>query len=79
MYHFSLDVATALEFYRRCSIFCVDTEEERVELLVKMANEGYPISIGNTQRSKTKYLKDLAKEYKILHVKPSSDTETSNS
>lgn len=68
MYTFSMDVDTTYEFFKRVQELGLKTEEERIHLLIDMYREGYPISVGQTNRDKDEYLRDLSKEFKVLDV-----------
>ena len=51
-------------FFRRCMVENLDTEEDRVKLLLTMAQEEKgKCSIGMTNRSKKEIVQDLAKNY----------------
>jgi len=74
MYIFQMSAETALTFYERCDEREAHTEEQRVKIITEMVEEGYNISISKTNRTKDQYVKDLAKEFKVMSI----DQENSN-
>lgn len=72
---FLTNVDFLLKFYERCKEEGLDTVDERMDLLVKMAMENSgQCSISETKRDKEQIIKDLQKNYgNILYVDPDAD------
>lgn len=75
---FQLTVAELHEFWRRAIEQKADTEEERMLILVDMANEGYKISISETSRTDEQIITDLQRHYKDILVLQSDDSVEKN-
>lgn len=69
MYAFEMTLEAAIEFYKRKMRLGAKTEEQCTHILLQLAKEGYPITMEETPETKAEYLKRLAKEKKILHIK----------
>lgn len=59
---------TAMEFFKRCQARGADTEQERIKILMELAQEGQMTSVVATGKTKDEYIKDKAKHFKILKV-----------
>jgi len=57
-----------LRFFERCIKENLNTEEDRIKLLVSMAKETNQCSIIQTSRSTSQIIKDFKKHYKKLHI-----------
>lgn len=75
---FSMTPEIAELFYTLCKDYDINTEEERTKLLLLMAQEQIPMTVSYTKRSKQKYMKDLAREFKIMEIKGEKDNEENN-
>lgn len=62
---FNLTADAAIEFYQRCILENLNTEQERIDLLLEMAHEGKIVAISQTGRTKEQYIKDMTKEYVV--------------
>lgn len=65
----TMTVDTALEFFHRCQERNANTEEERVKILVELAQEGKMGSVTATNKTREEYITDKAKHFKILRIK----------
>lgn len=61
-----------------CKEYDINTEEEQTKLLLLMAKEQIPMTVSYTKRSKQKYMKDMAREFKILELKGENDDAENN-
>lgn len=64
----------AMEFFKRCHKRGAKTEQERVKILVELAEEGKMNSVVVTSKSKDEYIKDKARHFKILKVEEKNET-----
>lgn len=65
----TMDVDTALEFYRRCIERNAETEDERLKILTDLAEEGRMKSVVATSKTKEEYIQDKAKHFRVLRIK----------
>lgn len=65
---FTLSLEALQEFYARCLLFRAETEQERIAVLVEMANEGWVDSVSQTGRTKQQYIEDMSKEFTVLDL-----------
>lgn len=68
MLTFMMTPEIAEEFWKRVIERKADTEKERHEILLELAQEGKMLSVSQTKRTKEEYLVDLSKEFKVLDV-----------
>ena len=67
-----------IEFYERCARQEANTEQERVNILVDMSLEGFPVAISETSRTNEEVIKDMARHYgKIMTFNPLENTDES--
>lgn len=66
---FMMTVDQALVFFQLCHDLKLETEEERVTLLSAMAKQGSVKNVWQTGRDQDQFVKDMARNYKILRVK----------
>jgi len=59
----NMDVDTAIEFYKRCMERNAETEEERVEILTELAEEGRINCVSQTNRTPEQVAEDMSKNY----------------
>lgn len=64
----TMDSATAMEFFKRCMERKAETEPERAKILMELAKEGRMKSVVATNKTREEYVKDKAKHFKILRV-----------
>lgn len=69
MLAFEMTIEVAEEFWRRVIKEGANTEPERTAILVKMAKEGLMNRVSYTERSKSVYVKDLSKEFRVVEIK----------
>lgn len=72
---FRMDVDTALEFFERTKERGAETEEERIKILLELANEGKMKNIIMTSRTKEQIIEDYEKHYNILTPKKPEQLE----
>jgi hypothetical protein len=72
---FIADADTYLEFFERIKYLEDDTESNRIKLLVKMIEEGRPITVMETQRSIEQIVEDYKKHGDVLYLKFNGDTK----
>jgi hypothetical protein len=65
---FRMTVSELAEFYERCLTQGATTERDRVQILVDMALEGYPVSVSETSRSDKQIIEDTLKHYPNIIV-----------
>lgn len=65
---FTLSLEALQEFYARCLLFRAETEKERIDVLVEMAQEGWVDAVSQTGRTKEQYINDMSKEFQILDL-----------
>lgn len=70
---FTMSSDQALEFWRRVMERGAETEAERKEILLEMANEGKVESVSETGRTKEEYIQDMSKEFRVLDVRSLDD------
>jgi hypothetical protein len=58
----------AMEFFKRCQEREAKTEQERVEILVELAEEGKMSNVVVTKKSKDEYVKDKARHFNVLEI-----------
>lgn len=75
MFAFRMTPEIGEEFWKRVIERQANTEKERFEILMQMAEEGLLISVSKTTRSKEEYKKALAKEFRILDVTTENKSE----
>lgn len=66
---FTMTPDIACEFWERVAAAKADTLEARTEILLRMADEGIITSVSKTDRSKSEYIKDIGKEFKVMEIK----------
>lgn len=66
---------TAMEFFKRCHEQGANTQEERVQILIKLAQEGQMKSVVATSKTKEEYIADKARHFRILKVEKSDETD----
>lgn len=66
LYAFTMDIAGAEEFYRRCQQYEAITEDDRNAILAQMAHEGLIKGVTVTKRSREEYIHDLERHFKTL-------------
>lgn len=64
----TMTVDTALEFYARCRDRGAKTEEERVKILVELAEEGKMKTVVASNKTKEEYIEDKAKHFNLLRM-----------
>lgn len=69
----TMNVDTALEFYRRCIERGAKTEQEKVAILIKLVQEGKMTSVVVTKKTREEYVKDKARHFRILQIKKKDD------
>jgi len=67
-FHGSAD--TFLKFFEEVQKRGLETEEERVKLLLEMMEEGEKISTWHTERSKEQIVEDYRKHGNVLWISP---------
>ncbi len=73
---FMMTPAVAEEFFRRCAEREAVTPKERAGILAELAREGQMISVTETKRSRTQYIKDLVKNFgRVLVVKKKGEED----
>ena len=68
---FQLTVDQALMFFEICKEMDLNTEEQRARVLELMAEEWQVERMWTTHRTKDKFMADLARKFKVMHVKAS--------
>ena len=69
-----MDLETAEEFYTRCMDRNAVTEDERVEILIELANEGRMKSVSKTDRTADQVAEDMSKKFgDVLYFKPNTE------
>jgi hypothetical protein len=71
---FIADADTYLKFFERIKDLPEDTEKERVQLLLRMVEEGHKISVIRTSRTREQIVEDYKKNYgNVLYFKVNGD------
>lgn len=65
MLMWSMDVETAMEFYKRVAERGADTEKERTDILFELLEEGKISGLSATKRNKEQIIKDLKKNFNV--------------
>ena len=65
---------TAMEFYKRCMDRNANTEEEKVKILVELAEEGKMDHVVATDKTKEEYIAHKAKHYNIIEARKKDET-----
>lgn len=65
----TMDVETAMEFYKRCMERNATTEPEKVAILTELAQEGRMKSVVGTDKTKEEFINDKSRHFKILYIK----------
>lgn len=60
---------TWMEFFKRCMDRKAETEEERVKILIELAQEGRMKSVTATNKTKEEYIRDKAKHFRVMRIK----------
>lgn len=66
---FQFKEGAALEFFKRVKARNANTLTERQAILLEMAREGLMERVVETKRTKEQVIADMAKHYKVLHIK----------
>lgn len=66
---FQFKEGAALEFFKRVKARNANTLTERHAILLEMVREGFMERVMETKRTKEQVIADMAKHYKVLHVK----------
>lgn len=69
------DTDAALDFWRRVKERNANTLTERQAILLEMAREGLMERVVQTKRSKEEVIRDMAKHYKVLHIKAKGEND----
>jgi hypothetical protein len=72
---FEMTADTACEFYELCEKKGVKTEEEKAKVLAELASKGKMTRVYQTKRTKEKFVSDLSKELRVLHIKDKNNKE----
>jgi len=75
-YSFTMSPDIALEFYTEVKKRNLNTEKERLNLLIELTKQGKIKSISKTSRSKEELIKDLSKHFNVLYIKPKNNETT---
>lgn len=68
MLGFTLSVERLLEFWNLVAERKAETEEERIAILLEMAEEGKIDNVFQTKRTKEQYIKDISREQNVLDL-----------
>ena len=68
----------ALEFWHRVKERNANTLTERHAILLEMTREGLMERVMQTKRTKEQVIQDMAKHYKVLHVKAKGENDEAN-
>ncbi len=72
-FHMTADVA--LDFFELVETFGIKTQEDRIELIKTMIDEGYKITVFETNRTPQQIADDAAKHGRVLVIKPKEDED----
>jgi muconolactone delta-isomerase len=70
---FEMSADVACEYFELCEKRKAKTEKERSKVLNELAKKGKMSRVWRTKRSKDQFLNDLARNYKVLHIKSKED------
>lgn len=73
----TMNVDTALEFYKRCIERNAKTEREKVAILTELAQEGRMASVVATNKTREEYVEDKAKHFRVLKITKKDDNARS--
>lgn len=74
---FQFKEGAALEFFRRAKERNANTLTERQAILLEMVREGLIERVVETKRTKEQVIQDMAKHYKVLHIKAKGENDES--
>lgn len=67
-----------MEFYRRAKEIGAETEEDRLQLLLAMADEGKLVRVSQTNRTKAKYIEDISKNFNVWDLTQREENDGTN-
>jgi len=70
----TMTVDTAMEFFKRCDERGANTEQERIAILVELAQEGQMQNVVATNKSRDEYIQEKAKHFKVLDASKRDET-----
>lgn len=72
---FQFKDGAALEFFKRVKERNANTLTERQAILLEMTREGLMERVVETKRTKAQVVADMAKHFKVLHIKAKGESD----
>lgn len=72
------DTDAATEFWQRVKDRNAHTLTERQAILLEMSREGKMARVTETKRTKEQVIADMAKNYKVLHIKAKGEDDAND-